>query len=103
LVSSRYIYVPLGGTKNVIFTSVLIFTFVALWHDLSFRLLAWGWLVSLFFIPELAARVLLPASKVCLRVHISETKFPGTYNNAVSTETEDGIDTPVRWVQYSTS
>jgi len=60
----RYIYVPLGGTKNVIYTSVFIFTFVALWHDLSFRLLAWGWLVSFFFIPELAARILLPASNV---------------------------------------
>jgi len=47
----------------VIFTSVLIFTFVALWHDISFRLLAWGWLVSFFFIPELLARALLPASK----------------------------------------
>ena len=41
-----------------------MFTFVALWHDLSFKLLAWGWLVSLFILPELLARRLLPASKV---------------------------------------
>ncbi|KAH7884850.1 MBOAT, membrane-bound O-acyltransferase family-domain-containing protein [Phlebopus sp. FC_14] len=40
----RYIYIPLGGTKNVVATTVLVFSFVALWHDLSFRLLAWGWL-----------------------------------------------------------
>ncbi|TCD63940.1 glycerol transporter [Steccherinum ochraceum] len=59
----RYIYVPLGGTQNVLFTTILIFTFVALWHDLSFKLLAWGWLISLFFIPELSARYLLPQSK----------------------------------------
>lgn len=60
----RYIYIPLGGTKNVVLSTVLIFTFVALWHDLSFRLLAWGWLVSLFIVPELVAVYLLPASKV---------------------------------------
>ncbi|KAI0833813.1 MBOAT-domain-containing protein [Trametes gibbosa] len=60
---TRYIYIPLGGTRNRLFTVVLIFTFVALWHDLSFRLLAWGWLVSLFIVPEVAARFLLPPSK----------------------------------------
>ncbi|TBU27794.1 MBOAT-domain-containing protein [Dichomitus squalens] len=59
----RYIYVPLGGARNRVAASVLIFTFVALWHDLSFKLLAWGWLVSLFILPEVGARYLLPASK----------------------------------------
>ncbi|KAH8094526.1 MBOAT, membrane-bound O-acyltransferase family-domain-containing protein [Cristinia sonorae] len=59
----RYIYIPLGGTNNVILTTILVFTFVALWHDLSFKLLIWGWLASLFFIPELTARYLLPARK----------------------------------------
>lgn len=59
----RYIYIPLGGTKNALFTTVLVFSFVALWHDLSFKLLAWGWLVSLFIIPEIAARAALPPSK----------------------------------------
>lgn len=61
---NRYIHIPLGGSKNVIFSTVTVFSFVALWHDLSFRLLAWGWLVSLFILPELAARHFLPASKV---------------------------------------
>ncbi|KAI6099795.1 MBOAT, membrane-bound O-acyltransferase family-domain-containing protein [Pisolithus sp. B1] len=59
----RYIYIPLGGTKNVAVATLLIFTFVALWHDLSFRLLAWGWLVCLFIVPELLAAYLLPQSK----------------------------------------
>ena len=61
---TRYIYVPLGGTRNRACTVVLVFSFVALWHDLSFRLLAWGWLVSLFIVPEVAARYFLPAKKV---------------------------------------
>ncbi|KAH9847853.1 MBOAT-domain-containing protein [Lenzites betulinus] len=60
---TRYIYIPLGGTQNRLFTVILVFTFVALWHDLSFRLLAWGWLVSLFIMPEIAVRFLVPASK----------------------------------------
>ncbi|KAJ6485134.1 MBOAT, membrane-bound O-acyltransferase family-domain-containing protein [Mycena vitilis] len=59
----RYIYIPVGGTDNVALNTLLVFTFVALWHDLTLRLLAWGWLVSLFVVPELAARTVLPESK----------------------------------------
>ncbi|KAK0460900.1 MBOAT, membrane-bound O-acyltransferase family-domain-containing protein [Desarmillaria tabescens] len=51
----RYIYIPLGGSHRQLLNSLLIFTFVALWHDLTFRLLAWGWLVSIFLIPEVVA------------------------------------------------
>jgi len=61
----RYIYIPLGGTRNLVFNTILVFSFVALWHDLTFRLLAWGWLVSFFILPELLASYLLPASRVC--------------------------------------
>ena len=32
----------------------VIFTFVAVWHDLQLRLLIWGWLISLFILPEVA-------------------------------------------------
>ena len=48
----------------MLLNTLLVFSFVALWHDLTFRLLAWGWLVSLFVVPELIASYLLPASKV---------------------------------------
>lgn len=61
----RYIYVPVGGSKNIIPATLLVFTFVALWHDLSFKLLAWGWLVSLFLVPEILVRKLFAADKVC--------------------------------------
>ncbi|EJU04994.1 MBOAT-domain-containing protein [Dacryopinax primogenitus] len=59
----RYIYIPVGGSERALLASLLVFTFVALWHDLSFRLLTWGWLVVIFLIPELAARQLFPYSK----------------------------------------
>lgn len=64
LTSTRYIHIPLGGTNNQLVSTALIFTFVALWHDLTFRLLAWGWLVSIFIVPEVAARYILPSAKV---------------------------------------
>ncbi|WVF65389.1 hypothetical protein IAT40_000116 [Kwoniella sp. CBS 6097] len=59
----RYIYVPVGGSKNAVLATGLVFTFVALWHDLSFKLLAWGWLISLFILPELMARRIFSAEK----------------------------------------
>jgi protein-cysteine N-palmitoyltransferase HHAT len=60
----RYLYIPLGGTHRLVATSMLIFTFVALWHDLSPRLLAWGWLAAIFILPEVMARRTLPPSLV---------------------------------------
>jgi len=43
---------------------VVVFTFVALWHEVAIRLLVWGWLISLFLLPELLATWLLPESRV---------------------------------------
>ncbi|KAI1138238.1 MBOAT-domain-containing protein [Hypoxylon sp. FL0543] len=69
--SLRYIYVPLGGSSfrtakdaaRSILTYVLVFTFVALWHDIQLRLLIWGWLVVFFMLPEMAAGFLFPKRK----------------------------------------
>ncbi|KAH6900637.1 MBOAT, membrane-bound O-acyltransferase family-domain-containing protein [Thelonectria olida] len=67
----RYIYVPLGGssfrnwraTLRSIVTYLLVFTFVALWHDIKLRLLIWGWLIVLFMLPEWTAGALFPQRK----------------------------------------
>lgn len=64
----RYIYIPLGGSSfrnwresvRSIMTYLLVFTFVALWHDIQLRLLIWGWLIVLFMIPEWTASYLFP-------------------------------------------
>lgn len=69
--SIRYIYVPLGGSSfrtprqavRSILTYILVFTFVALWHDIQMRLLIWGWLVVLFMLPEMAAGFLFPPKR----------------------------------------
>ncbi|KAL1925420.1 uncharacterized protein VTP21DRAFT_303 [Calcarisporiella thermophila] len=59
----RYIYIPMGGSKNALLNLVLVFTFVAFWHDISLRLLAWGWLISLFVLPEVIARKVFSEKK----------------------------------------
>ena len=59
----RYIYIPVGGSSNAIAATSLVFTFVALWHDLSLKLLAWGWLVTLFILPEILARQIVSKAR----------------------------------------
>ncbi|SCU93741.1 LANO_0E04676g1_1 [Lachancea nothofagi CBS 11611] len=52
----RYIYIPLGGSKSRILTSLAVFSFVAIWHDIELRLLLWGWLIVLVLLPEVFAQ-----------------------------------------------
>jgi protein-cysteine N-palmitoyltransferase HHAT len=72
----RYIYAPIGGSRGVsnnssklvtqlrtIFNFLAVFTFVALWHDIQLRLLMWGWLITLFVLPEIIATLVFPARK----------------------------------------
>jgi hypothetical protein len=76
----RYVYVPLGGSGNVIVATLISFTFVALWHDLKLRLLAWGWLITLFIIPEMVLSKVITAKKVCDRIsfkHVSDASQYG--------------------------
>lgn len=61
-----YIYVPLGGAKHAILATLVVFTFVALWHDLSLKLLTWGWVISLFVLPEMLSKKFVPYDKVSL-------------------------------------
>jgi protein-cysteine N-palmitoyltransferase HHAT len=66
----RYIYIPLGGGAGggvskvrSIGNMLAVFTFVALWHDINLRLLMWGWLITLFVLPETLATMAFPAKK----------------------------------------
>ncbi|OQD74045.1 hypothetical protein PENDEC_c012G05186 [Penicillium decumbens] len=78
----RYIYIPLGGggqrpapgktgpSRSGIWVKfqqirnfLLVFTFVALWHDINLRLLMWGWLITLFVLPEVLGGMLFPAHR----------------------------------------
>ncbi|RDL33305.1 uncharacterized protein BP5553_08744 [Venustampulla echinocandica] len=67
----RYIYVPLGGSSSRTWISTVrsvinyaaVFTFVALWHDISLNLLIWGWLIVFFMMPEVIAGYLFPRKR----------------------------------------
>nr|KAJ3418018.1 glycerol transporter [Polyrhizophydium stewartii] len=55
----RYLYVPLGGKKLYLLNVMVTFTFVAIWHEVRVQQLAWGWLIALFIVPEIACTRLL--------------------------------------------
>ncbi|KAK4454828.1 glycerol uptake protein 1 [Podospora aff. communis PSN243] len=67
----RYIYIPLGGANfrtyrdavRSVATYLMVFTFVALWHDINMKLIIWSWLIVLFFLPEITAKYLFPKRK----------------------------------------
>ncbi|KAI5301013.1 glycerol transporter [Ascosphaera pollenicola] len=77
----RYLYIPLGGGANrgpdkgkqpvspfaarvrAIVNFLVVFTFVAVWHDINLRLLMWSWLITLFVLPEIIATMLFPPSR----------------------------------------
>ena len=54
----KYIYIPIGGKKTKLLNVWLIFTFVALWHEMKLNLMLWGWSISLFLIPEILIKIL---------------------------------------------
>ncbi|XPS68268.1 glycerol transporter [Ascochyta lentis] len=66
--SLRYLYIPLGGSTvpgpwgkaRAVANYLAVFSFIAIWHDIQLRLLMWGWLVTLFVLPELIAAQLFP-------------------------------------------
>ncbi|SGY43238.1 BQ5605_C001g00004 [Microbotryum silenes-dioicae] len=59
----RYLYVPIGGAKRALIATLTVFTFVALWHDLSLKLLTWGWVITVFVLPEMVGMKVLSAQK----------------------------------------
>ncbi|KAL2931911.1 putative membrane-bound O-acyltransferase C24H6.01c [Bienertia sinuspersici] len=60
----RYIYIPLGGARTKMLNVWVIFTFVAVWHDLEWKLLSWAWLTCIFFIPEMLLKSAAKAFQV---------------------------------------
>jgi D-alanyl-lipoteichoic acid acyltransferase DltB (MBOAT superfamily) len=70
----RYLYVPLGGSKTMMYNVWVIFTFVAVWHDIKLQLLAWGWMIALFIIPEAICTKIFCTDKVPFEVIRNSTK-----------------------------
>ncbi|KAI7740886.1 hypothetical protein M8C21_021986 [Ambrosia artemisiifolia] len=60
----RYMYIPLGGSRRKLLNVWVVFTFVAIWHDLEWKLLSWAWLTCIFFIPEMIVKSAATSFKV---------------------------------------
>jgi D-alanyl-lipoteichoic acid acyltransferase DltB (MBOAT superfamily) len=60
----RYLFIPLGGGKYKIFNIWVVFGFVALWHDLTLNLLAWGWGMCIFIMPEVLAKAYFASERM---------------------------------------
>ncbi|KAJ4290942.1 glycerol transporter [Kalmusia sp. IMI 367209] len=66
--SLRYLFIPLGGSTapgfrgkaRSVLNRLAVFSFIAIWHDIKLRLLMWGWLVTLFVLPEIIAAQIFP-------------------------------------------
>lgn len=64
----RYLWIPMGGADfrtaasavRSVASYLVIFTFVALWHDIQLRLLVWAWFIVLFIVPEAVAAIAFP-------------------------------------------
>ena len=52
----KYIYKPLGGRDNQLYSVWIIFIFVALWHDFEIKLFLWGGLNALFYALEVIVK-----------------------------------------------
>jgi D-alanyl-lipoteichoic acid acyltransferase DltB (MBOAT superfamily) len=70
----RYIYVPTGGNKVPALSVTLTFLFVAVWHDVEPKLVAWGLLNALFFVVEKFC--MGQYYKVCKRRGVDRTGLP---------------------------
>ena len=46
-------YIPMGGSKTKFINTFIIFSFVALWHEVKLHLLIWAWTIYITLIPEM--------------------------------------------------
>lgn len=65
----RYIYIPLGGKEKKHMNVWAVFGFVAVWHDIEAKLLAWGALNAVFMSVEQLVSVLLLVYHVHIGVY----------------------------------
>lgn len=71
----RYMYIPLGGSKNKLFSVFPIFVFIAVWHDIELHLLWWALIMCICFIPEVLAGLVLSHPKVRWVQHLRHYRY----------------------------
>lgn len=101
----RYVFVPLGGSRHRFRNTFAVFTFTAVWHDLSLSLLTWGWMLAVFIVPEslLTAYVARPSMKGAERTLVIEGCFNQYCEPPQASEIRGTIGTCARLAGRSTS
>ncbi|KAL0487351.1 11 TM domain-containing transmembrane protein [Acrasis kona] len=79
----RYIYVPLGGSKNRMYSVWLIFGFIAVWHDLWTRWIAWALANCLLIMLETVVIHLASKSKFLARIRDVSNNTTRPYYNVL--------------------
>jgi D-alanyl-lipoteichoic acid acyltransferase DltB (MBOAT superfamily) len=51
----RYMYIPLGGKKNLV-SLFCVIAFVAFWHDHTLHIVLWALILVLFMLPEVVVK-----------------------------------------------
>ncbi|CAD2217609.1 MBOAT, membrane-bound O-acyltransferase family, putative [Angomonas deanei] len=52
----RYMYIPMGGKANILYSLFPIFLFIAMWHDPALHLIKWALCIVVVFILELVGQ-----------------------------------------------
>ncbi|CAD2217607.1 MBOAT, membrane-bound O-acyltransferase family, putative [Angomonas deanei] len=52
----RYMYIPMGGKANILYSLFPIFLFIAMWHDPALHLIKWALCIVVIFILELVVQ-----------------------------------------------
>ncbi len=81
----KYIYVPMGGSKRKFISVWFIFSFIAMWHDLEMRWMAWAMINCLLFIGEIAITTFAPKLSIIQKIkRASDHRFKPYYNILVA-------------------
>lgn len=59
----RYLFIPLGGTKQKLWNIWVVFTFVAIWHDFNLNLIVWAWVICASLMPEIGIKSILNSGR----------------------------------------
>lgn len=81
-ISCRYMYVPLGGRSTRMLNIWFIFLFVALWHDIEYKLIVWGLLNASFYVLEVLGSMLINSEFVTSKLSQSFIKLLGIFSSA---------------------
>ena len=75
-------YVPMGGRSTRILNIWLIFLFVAIWHDIEMKLLAWGMLNALFYVLEVIGSFCMQSKFVQKNLSQNAITYIGIFSGA---------------------